>query len=95
VTFLGTVTLINYPGSDVPVWWNVNNTANVANGAAVIGHIMSADPIDTQNGGTMFTGSLLTLNSVTFNGGSSVTSQARTYPNSYAGVIGERIIVLF
>jgi hypothetical protein len=96
--FNGVVKLINYPGSDVPVWWNVRgqqyNSVNIGFGAKVIGNIMSTLPIRINSGGVISTGSLLTLNSITFNQGSSLTSQAKTYPNSY-GVIGEHICVVF
>jgi hypothetical protein len=98
VTFAGSVTLINYPGSDVPVWWNVaggaDKSISIGTGATVKGHVMSTVNVNVLIDSEATVGSLLTLGSVTFNQGSSVTSQARTYPNSYAGVIGERSCVL-
>ncbi len=97
VTFVGTVNLINYPGSDVPVWWNVeggtDKSISISTGAVVKGHIMSTVNVNVLIDSEASVGSLLTLGSATFNQGSTVTSQARTYPNSYAGVIGECALV--
>jgi hypothetical protein len=90
VFLVGTVSLINYPGSDVPVWWNVDGQADSSvyiGGGVVIGHIMSTIKIEMFD--TISTGSLLSLNSITFNDGRSVTSQARTFPNPYGAVTGE------
>jgi hypothetical protein len=90
VTFSGTVLLINYPGSDVPVWWNVggglSDVTYISSGAVIKGQIMSTLEIKVYD--TTSTSSLLTLNSVTINGGTTVSSQARTYPNPYAAVTG-------
>jgi hypothetical protein len=89
----GTVLLINYPGSDVPVWWNMKYGIFLNPGSVIVGNIMAATTIDTDYNGAVSTGSLLALGSFTFRNGISVTSQARNYPNSYVGVIGKRIIV--
>jgi hypothetical protein len=98
VTFEGTVLLINYPGSDVPVWWNVDGTAAkfivIESGAAVIGTIMSTIEIWVNAATTPPLGSLLTLDTIEFNVQSSATIQAKTFPNSYAGVIGERTLFM-
>jgi hypothetical protein len=93
VEFGGTVFLTNYPGSGVPVWWNVDGGAGkhiyISSGAAVIGTIMSTIEIAVNAVTTPPLGSLLTLGTIVFSGSSSATIQAKTFPNSYAGVIGE------
>jgi hypothetical protein len=86
------VKLINYPGSDMPVWWNVGGLSSgisIESGAVVIGHIMSVVKINVLSGNVASVGALLSLASVTMNQQSSIFCQARTYPNSYVGVIGE------
>ncbi len=92
VNFDGTVLLINYPGSDVPVWWNVDGVTRISSGAVVIGNIMSNEDIEISN--TVPSSSLLTLGSVGFSVTNSATVQAKTFPNSYAGVIGECILFI-
>jgi hypothetical protein len=91
VEFGGTVLLINYPGSGVPVWWNVDGAAGktiyISSGAAVIGTIMSTIEIAVNAVTTPPLGSLLTLGRIVFSGSSSATIQAKTFPNSYAGVV--------
>jgi hypothetical protein len=90
LNFYGTVTLINYPGSNVPVWWNVDGSGKymtIYSDSAVIGTIMSN--VDISVFSTVPSSSLLTLGSVEFRTSNSITVQAKTFPNSYVGVIGE------
>jgi hypothetical protein len=75
------------------VWWNVDGAAgktiSIGRGATVIGSIMSTQGIRVNAVTTPPIGSLLTLGTIVFSGGTSATVQAKTFPNSYAGVIGE------